>query len=68
MSDDLERADIVAFLEAHLRGDEQAINYLIKQLGLYPLFAGVVGLLIELAGEDTVREYLAGWRGAGGLS
>ena len=60
MSDyqDVEAADIVAFLEAHLNHDEEAINTMISVVNPYQLFAAVVGALAQALGEDRLRTLL----------
>ena len=56
---DVEAADIVAFLEAHLRGDEQAINTMIAVVNPYQLFAAVVGALVQALGVDRLATLVA---------
>jgi hypothetical protein len=47
----VEEADVVALLEAQLRGDEAAINNLIDATNEYDLFAAAVGFLVAAFGE-----------------
>ena len=63
---DVEQADVVALLEAHQRGDEPTINYLVDQVGVYPMFAATVGFLVEVIGRDRLDEVLTEWRRAQG--
>jgi hypothetical protein len=58
----VEEADVVALLEAHLRGDEAAINNLIDATNEYDLFAATVGFLVAAFGEDHVAAVLNEWR------
>jgi hypothetical protein len=75
MDDDLEQADAVAFVLAHLRGDEKLINTMLGMHEVRNLFAAVTGLLVQLldeAGADaaSVERKLADWqerRGRGEL-
>jgi hypothetical protein len=46
-----ELADTFAFLEAHIRVDEPAIDFLIDQVGV---FAAVTGLLTAAIGEEQL--------------
>ena len=55
----VEAADIVAFLEAHLRRDEEAINALLAIVDPYQLTAGVVGALVAALGEDRLATLVA---------
>jgi hypothetical protein len=59
---DLEQADVISTLEAHLRGDVVAINALVALVNPYALFAGCVGFLVEALGEHNLRDHLAAWR------
>lgn len=66
-TDDLEQADAVAFLLAHLRGDEPLVHELIGMHGLYPLFAATVGLMLRLLsdggyGPEQVEQALVRWQ------
>ncbi len=56
---DVEAADIVAFLEAHLRRDEEAINTMINVINPYQLLAAVVGALVQALGEDRLATLVA---------
>jgi len=53
---------VVALLEAHLRGDEAAINNLIDATNEHNLFAATVGFLVAAFGEDEVAAVLNEWR------
>ena len=53
---------MVALLEAHLRGDEAAINNLIDTTNEYDLLEAAMGFLIAAFGEDRVAAVLAEWR------
>jgi hypothetical protein len=56
---DVEAADIVGFLEAFLRRDEEAINTMIAVVDPYQLFAAVVGALVQALGEDRLATLVA---------
>ena len=58
----VEGADVVALLEAHLRGDEAAINNLIDATIECDLFEATVGLLVAAFGEEQVAAVLNEWR------
>ena len=58
----VEEADVVAMLEAHLRGDEAAINNLIDATNECDLFAATVGFLVAAFGEEQVAAVLNEWR------
>ena len=64
---DLEQADAVAFLLAHLHGDEQLVNAQLDMHEVWKLFAATVGLLLnllEVAGQDAaaVERTLVDWQ------
>lgn len=58
----VEEADVVALLEAHLRGDEAAINNLIDATNEGDLFEATVGFLVAAFGEEQVAAVLNEWR------
>jgi hypothetical protein len=58
----VEEADVVALLEAHLRGDEAAINHLIDATNECDLFEATVGFLVAAFGEQQVAAVLSEWR------
>lgn len=60
MADDLEQADAVAFVLAHLRGDEAAIEAMLGMHEVRNLFAATVGLLVDRLMADTYPGGLAG--------
>lgn len=65
--DEIEQADAVAFVLAHVRGDEAAIEEMLGMHDMRQLFAATTGLLMRLladAGVDEARvgEMLAGWQ------
>ena len=64
MAPTAEEADMVALLEAHLRGDEAAINNLIDATNECDLFEATVGFLVAAFGEDEVAAVLNEWRRA----
>jgi hypothetical protein len=68
MDDDLEQADAVAFVLAHVRGDEQAIEAMLGMHEVRNLFAATTGLLVrlldDLGGVDAaaLEATLADWQ------
>lgn len=67
MDDDLEQADAVAFVLAHVRHDEEAIEAMLGMHEVRNLFAAVTGLLMRLLAEagmdaDAVEATLADWQ------
>jgi hypothetical protein len=62
MADEVEQLDAVALLEAHLAGDERAIEALVSMVGVFPLFACTVGFVVELVGRAELARLLAAWR------
>jgi len=52
---------VVALLEAHLRGDEAAINNLVDATNECDLFEATVGFLVAAFGEDQVAAVLSEW-------
>ena len=67
LPDDLERADAVAFLLAHLRGDEQLVYAQLNMHGEWKISAAAVGVLLnllELNGMDAaaVEATLTDWQ------
>ena len=60
----VEQADVIALLEAHVRGDEPAINAIFDTVDHYELLAAMVGCLIGELGEDRVRDVVVRWRQA----
>jgi len=58
----VEEADVVALLEARLRGDEAAIDNLIDATNEYDLSAATVGFLVAAFGEEQVAAVLNEWR------
>src|SRR5204863_3607784 len=54
----VEEADVVALLEAHLRGDEAAINNLIDATNECDLFEATVGFQVAAFGEEQVAAVL----------
>ena len=67
MDDDLEQANAVAFVLAHVRGDEQAIETMLAMHEVRNLFAAVTGLLMRLLAEAdvdaaTVEAALTDWQ------
>jgi hypothetical protein len=68
MDDDLEQADAVAFVLAHLRGQEQTIEEMLDMHEVRDLFAAVTGLLLLLLTQAGVtssmlEETLTDWQG-----
>ena len=57
----VKEADVVALLEAHLRGDEAAINNLIDATNECDLFEATVGFLVAAFGEEEVAAVLREW-------
>jgi hypothetical protein len=57
----VKEADVVALLEAHLRGDEAAINNLIDATNECDLFEATVGFLVAAFGEEEVAGVLREW-------
>jgi hypothetical protein len=57
----VEEADVVALLEAHLRGDEAAIDNLIDATNEYDLLAATVGFLVAAFGEEQLAAVLSEW-------
>jgi hypothetical protein len=57
----VKEADVVALLEAHLRGDEAAINNLIDATNEGDLFEATVGFLVAAFGEEEVAGVLGEW-------
>ena len=57
----VKEADVVALLEAHLRGDEAAINNLIDATNEGDLFEATVGFLVAAFGEEEVAGVLREW-------
>ena len=57
----VEEANVVALIEAHLRGDGAAINNLIDDTNEYDLFAATVGVLVAAFGEELVATVLSDW-------
>ena len=57
----VKEADVVALLEAHLRGDEAAINSLIDATNEGDLFEATVGFLVAAFGEKDVTAVLNEW-------
>jgi hypothetical protein len=67
VDDDLDQADAVAFLLAHLRGDEQLIEQMLGMHEVRNLFAAVTGLLVMLLAHagvdgDTLEQTLTDWQ------
>jgi len=57
----VKEADVVSLLEAHLRGDEAAINKLIEATNECDLFEATVGFLVLAFGEEEVTAVLREW-------
>ena len=60
----VEHADVIAIFEAHLRGDEGAINVIFDSVDAYALCAAIAGFAVQAIGEARLREILAEWRQA----
>ena len=61
----VEEADVVALLEAHLGGDEVAINILIDTTNECDLFVATVGLLVAAPGKELAACRTSGAAGIG---
>ena len=58
--DDLDQADAVAFVLAHLRHDEAAIEAMLAMHTVRDLFAATTGLLVDRLMADSYPGGLAG--------
>lgn len=60
MTNEPEQADAVAFVLAHLRGDEQLVEAMLGMHEVRDLFAATTGLLVDRLLADTYPGGLAG--------
>jgi len=65
--DDVEQADAVAFVLAHVRGDEALVEQLLAMHEVRNLFAVTTGLLMRMLAEvgvdeARVEEMLSDWQ------
>jgi len=62
MTDDLQQADVIAFVEAWLRDDEEAATALVDMVGASAMLGALLGMLNDLVGRDNLVEFCASWR------